>query len=73
MQKSTLRIVGNKAVLNIRERMCETPDEMLSGEKFRTVLEHCICGLKSKESPLLSIFGGQPVDEETIGDLVKTL
>jgi len=73
MQKSTLRIVGNKAVLNIRERMCETPDEMLSGEKFRMVLEHCICGLKSKESPLLSIFGGQPVDEETIGDLVKTL
>lgn len=73
MQKSTLRIVGNKAVLNIRERMCETPEEMLSGEKFRMVLEHCINGLKSKGSPLLSIFGDQPVDDETTGDLIKTL
>ena len=73
MQKSTLRIIGNKAVLNIRERMCETPEEMLSSEKFRMVLDHCISALKSKESPLLSIFGGQSIDEKSISDLVKTL
>lgn len=73
MQKSTLRIVGNKAVLNIRERMCETPDEMLSSEKFRMVVDHCISSLESKESPLLSIFGDRLVDEESTGDLVKTL
>ena len=35
MQKSTLSIIGNKVVLDIRERMCETPEEMLASEKFR--------------------------------------
>jgi hypothetical protein len=38
MQKSTLRIVGNKAVLNIRERMCETAEELLASDKFRQCL-----------------------------------
>jgi len=73
MAKSTLRIVGNKAVLNIRERMCETAEELLESEKFRTVLDHCIGHLRSKNSPLLEIFGKEKADEKAIDDLVKTL
>lgn len=73
MQKSTLRIVGNKAVLNIRERMCETAEEMLGSEKFRQILDHCIANLHSKNSPLLDIFENRTVDNESIGDLIKTL
>ena len=56
MQKSTLRIIGNKVVLNIRERMCETAEEMLASDKFRSVLDHCLDNLKSKNSPLLEYF-----------------
>jgi len=73
MQKSTLRIIGNKAVLNIRERMCETAEELLASDKFRSVLELCIENLRSKNSPLLEIFGKSKIDEETINDLLKTL
>ncbi len=73
MQKSTLRIIGNKAVLNIRERMCENAEELLSSEKFRTVLDHCINKLKSKNSPLLDIFENGIADEPSIDNLVKTL
>jgi len=73
MQKSTLRIIGNKAVLNIRERMCETAEELLSSEKFRTVLDHCINQLKSKDSPLLEIFENGIVDEASTDNLVKTM
>jgi hypothetical protein len=73
MQKSTLRITGNKVVLNVRERMCETPEELLASEKFRTVLDHCLNNLKSKDSPILEIFDGGIVNEETTDDLVKTL
>ncbi len=72
MQKSTLRIVGNKAVLNIRERMCETAEELLASDKFRAVLDHCINHLKIRNSPLLGIFDGN-TDEAAIDDLVKTL
>ena len=73
MQKSTLRIIGNKAVLNIRERMCETAEELLSSEKFRLVLDHCINQLKLKDSPLLEIFEDGKIDEESTDDLVRTL
>lgn len=73
MEKSTLRIVGNKAVLNIRERMCETAEELFESEKFRIVLDHCIENLKSKESPILAIFENGKVDEKLTDDLVKTL
>jgi len=73
MQKSTLRIIGNKAVLNIRERMCETAEELLSSEKFRTILDHCINQLKSKDSPLLEIFENGIVDEASTDNLVKTM
>jgi hypothetical protein len=50
MQKNTLRIVGNKAVLNIRERMCETAEELLASDKFRAVIDHSINHLKGKNS-----------------------
>jgi len=73
MQKSTLRITGNKAVLNIRERMCETAEELMASEKFRAVLDHCLVRLKLKESPLLEIFGNGIADEKSTDDLVRTL
>ena len=73
MQKSTLRIVGNKVVLNIRERMCETAEEMLGSEKFRQILDHCIANLHSKNSPLLDVFENHNVDKESVSDLIKTL
>jgi hypothetical protein len=73
MQRSTLTIIGNKAVLNIRERMCETAEEMLASDKFRQVLDHCLDNLRSKNSPLLEFFGSCTADEECVNDLVKTL
>jgi hypothetical protein len=73
MQKSTLRIIGNKAVLNIRERMCETAEELMSSEKFRAVLDHCINQLQRRDSPLLEIFEGGIIEKSSTDDLVKTL
>jgi hypothetical protein len=73
MQRSTLNIIGNKVVLNIRDRMCETAEEMLASDKFRQVLDHCITNLRSKNSPLLEFLGSCNADEECVTDLVKTL
>ena len=73
MQKSTLRIIGNKVVLNNRERMCETAEELLSSEKFRIILDHCISNLRVKKSPLLDIFPDGISDVQAVNDLVKTL
>ena len=73
MQKSTLRIVGNKVVLNIRERMCETAEELLASEKFRKVLDYSLRHLEKIDSPLLDIFENSTADTESVDYLVKTL
>lgn len=73
MQKNNLRIVGNKAVLNIRERMCETAEEMLESSQFRIVLEHCLRQLEKSHSPLLEIFDNSVVSDEGVNNLIRTL
>jgi hypothetical protein len=60
-------------VLNIRERMCETQEELLASDKFRIVLNHCLENLKSKNSPLLGIFMNNEFDQKSVDNLVKTL
>jgi hypothetical protein len=73
MQRSTLRIIGNKVVLNNRERMCETDEELLESEKFRTVLNHFIDSLRAKNSPMMDIFADGISDEPAVDDLVRTI
>ena len=73
MQKSNLQIVGNKAVLNIRERMCETAEELLESNKFRIVIEHCLRQLEKNNSPFLGIFENNKVTGEGVTNLIKTL
>jgi hypothetical protein len=53
--------------------MCENAEELLSSEKFRSVLDHCINQLKLKDSPLLEIFENGNADKTSTDDLVKTL
>lgn len=73
MQKSLLRIIGKKAILHNRERMCETAEELLESEKFRMVLDHCLDHLRLKRSPLMEIFQDGKSDQAEVNDLVKTL
>ena len=68
-----MKIVENKAVLYIRERMCETAEEMLESDMFRMVLEHCINQLKSRNSPLIGIFENKQPTQNDITNLIKTL
>lgn len=73
MQKNSLRIVGNKAVLNVRERMCETSEELLSSKQFRIVLDHFVEHLKTRNSPLLGVFGNNEATVSSVDEFVKTL
>lgn len=73
MQRNELKIVENKAVLYIRERMCETAEEMLESDMFRMVIEHCISQLEARNSPLIGIFENRRVTQSGITNLIKTL
>lgn len=56
----TFRFVGNKVIMLLRDRVCETPEELLASELFLQVLTRFIDDLKRKHSPLLEIFGKEP-------------
>ena len=59
------KFVGRKVIMSLRDRVCETPEELMSSELFLTVLKRFVEDLKGKRSALLEIFGKQ-IDE--IGD-----
>lgn len=73
MPKNNLKIVGKKAVLYIRGRMCETPEELLESNKFRIVIEHCLRQLEKNNSPLLGFFKSKVVTDGDVNNLIRTL
>ena len=55
----SFRFVSKKVIIFLRDRVCETPEELMSSELFHEVLTRFVNDLKRKQSPLLKIFGKQ--------------
>ncbi len=66
-------IDDNKVVLWLRDRICDTPEELLSSDAFQRVLNHFMQKLQRRNSSLLAIFQSNPVSEEEITVLKETL
>ncbi|GAB4482885.1 MAG: phosphoenolpyruvate carboxykinase [Anaerolineales bacterium] len=67
---------GRKVILYIRERVCETPDELLASELFFDVLRRAVAALKRCESPLLELFqpaAGDPIPDQELQQLTVIL
>lgn len=56
MQNGSYRILKDKVIIRIKDRLCETPTEMLQSKLFLQVLTHCIRNLSRRNSRLLGIF-----------------
>lgn len=57
--QGTFRFVDRKVIIFLRDRVCETPEELISSELFFEVVTRFINNLKRKQSPLLKVFGKQ--------------
>jgi hypothetical protein len=73
MERPSFQTIDNKAILWLRDRICETPEELLASDQFRRVLEHFIHTLKKRNSSLLDIFGKGEVDPNDIQVLNESL
>ena len=74
MQNGSYRLIKDKVVIRIKDRVCETPKEMLSSSLFLQVLKQCITDLSRRNSPLLRIFENpEAIGAEDIHLLVQTL
>ena len=62
----------NKIIIRIQNRICETPEELISSKLFRCVLKNCIQDLQKHDSELLGIFNSKNIDESEINTLVQT-
>jgi hypothetical protein len=57
--QGSFRLVNRKIIIFLRDRVCETPEELMSSELFHEVVTRFVNDLKRKQSPLLQILGKQ--------------
>lgn len=70
------KFVDHQVILRIRDRVCETPEELLSSALFRELLRRFVKDLIRRSSPLLGVFHlppNQPLRAEDISQLIHVL
>jgi hypothetical protein len=73
MESSTFQSIDGKIILRLRDRICDTPEELLSSEQFQRILTQFINSLERKNSTLLTLFGSKSIDKDEIHRLNETL
>ncbi len=72
MQNGSYRIFKDKVVIRIKDRLCDTPTELLSSKLFLQILNHCIKSLARRNSHLLKIFDHDDIGGDDIRMLIET-
>ena len=73
MDNESFHFTDSKVVIRLRDRVCDSPEELLSSQLFYRVLYRCIADLSRKDSHLLDIFGHTKVSEQDIRLLIETI
>lgn len=73
MESTSFQTMDGKIVLRLQDRVCDTPEELLSSEQFQRILNQFIKNLEHKNSTLLTVFGKSQTDAEDITRLNETL
>jgi hypothetical protein len=67
------KLVGRKVILKVQDRICDTPEELLSSRLFRVILKKGVERLVEQKSPLLKIFGKEEPGEADLDRLLQVL
>jgi hypothetical protein len=66
------KFLKRKIIIRLRDRVCGTPEELLSSELFYEVMTRFVNDLKRREAPLLHIFG-KPIPEIQESDIQQLI
>jgi hypothetical protein len=66
-------IYERKIVMRIRDRLCETPEELFHSDLFMDILSRAVEELKSRKSVLINIFGKDSPDRNSLKKLISVL
>ncbi|MEI7845049.1 MAG: hypothetical protein WCK35_04505 [Chloroflexota bacterium] len=71
----SFKFLDNKIIIRIRDRVCESPDALLSSQLFANVLEKFVKLLIRQDSPMLDLFGKEPnlIEKSDINMLINTI
>ncbi|BER91921.1 phosphoenolpyruvate carboxykinase [Atrimonas thermophila] len=67
------KLVGRKVILKVQDRICDTPEDLLSSRLFRVILKKGVERLVEQKSPLLKIFGKEEPGEADLDRLLQVL
>jgi len=73
MKNGSYQLNESKIIIRIRDRVSDTPEELLSSEIFRVVFKQYLDKLSKKRSRLLGIFEKTTVSEQDIDLLIETM
>jgi len=74
MHNGSYRIIKDKVIIRIKDRLCETHTELLSSKLFLQILTQCITTLSRRNSRLLGIFDDPTdIDVDDLRLLIQTL
>lgn len=73
MENPAFQGMDGKVVLWLQDRICDTPEELLSSDPFHRVLNQFILNLQRRNSSLLTIFHSTPLSPEEFNTLNETL
>lgn len=71
IQQVTYKFVDRKIIIRLKNRVCESADELLSSDLFHEVLTRCVGELVHQDSHLLGVFGKPPGAEITETDIQR--
>lgn len=66
-------VCDKKIIIRLKDKVCETSDELLSSDLFKAILEKYLLTLEKRGSKLLNIFKNREVSKETTSILIETL
>lgn len=73
MEFGSYEIFERKVIIRLTNRICETPDELLSSSLFREITTRCVRKLEKKHSYLTEIFKDEKISDDKILQLIDVL
>ncbi|HRZ39737.1 MAG TPA: phosphoenolpyruvate carboxykinase [Candidatus Omnitrophota bacterium] len=72
MKREEFEILDRKVIIRIKDRLCETGEELLTSSLFKHILKICVQELKEHNSYLLKIFPNPKIQADDLGGILKT-
>jgi len=73
MNGISFKVINDKVIIKVKGTICDTQEELVESELFKSLLTNCLEHLQEKDSKLLTIFQDKEINSANIQTLIETL